>query len=100
MANIQPPSFSVEFQKEVDDFFKNLKKLIKNCPLPKNGMISFTQMHRRKTNKWIADQLLISPAAFSIMTKNEKNKKSNIKTLEKAAFALNCDLFYCLIPKE
>ena len=100
MANISPPPFSPEYKKEVDDFFASLKKVLKNSPVPTAGVISFTRHYRRKTGKWLADQLHISPPAFHTMTENEKERKSNLKTLEKTAYALNCDLIYLLVPKD
>jgi len=92
--------FSPELQQEVKSFLTELKSLMKKAPIPTSGVIDFMQIYRKKSSKDIYSKIEMSPSSFNILKNNELNHKSNITTLKKMAYGLNCEFVYFFVPKD
>lgn len=67
---------------------------------PQEGWIRFFRSVLSLSSYKLAERLTVSQARISNAEKAEINKSISLKTLEKIANALNCDLYYCFVPKE
>lgn len=66
---------------------------------PKSGWIKAIRESLGMTTAQLAQRLGVAPAAVAKLEKNERLKTTTLKTLEKAAQALNCRLVYAVIPE-
>jgi len=71
-----------------------------NFHFPKNGWVKTIREILSITSYQLANKLNISQASLIRLEQREKNKSLTLKSLEKAASALNCRVEYILIPEK
>jgi predicted DNA-binding mobile mystery protein A len=69
-------------------------------PIPQKGWIKFFREILSMSSRQLGDRMGISQSRVSELEKGETEKTVKLKTLEKAAEALNCDLYYVLLPRH
>ena len=86
-------------RRQLDKAFNELKKFALPA-LPKNGWIAEVRTLLQMTSSQLAQRVGVSQPVISLFEKSERQKKITLKSLEKIASALECDLYYVLIPKK
>ena len=72
-----------------------------NLPLvPKQGWVRTVREALGMTVDALATRLSITPTAVRKMEKSEMNETISLKTLQRAAEALDCEIKYALVPKN
>jgi predicted DNA-binding mobile mystery protein A len=82
-----------------------LDKVLANCSStlpanPKRGWIAEIRDLLQMTSAQLARRLGVTQSVVSALEKSERNKTISVKSLEKAANALECDLYITLIPRK
>ena len=66
---------------------------------PKKGWIAEIRTVLGMRANQLSHKLGVDPSTVSFMEKSERNKTITLSSLERAANALNCDLYYSFIPR-
>ena len=74
-------------------------KLVNRFSVPEDGWIALARSMLGITKAQLAKKLKISPQRLGVIEKGEKGKTVKLKTLVKVANELNCNLYYCFVPK-
>jgi predicted DNA-binding mobile mystery protein A len=84
-----------------DNFYKSALNLKQHLiPIPKSGWIKKIRTLMSMKSAQLANKLEINQSAVSQLERSEIEKNITLKSLEKVADALNCDLYYALIPRQ
>ena len=75
-------------------------KTIHTFILPKNGWIKPIRNVLGITKSQLAKKMNVTAQRLGVIEKGEREQTIKIRTLEKVAKALNCNLFYCFIPNQ
>ncbi len=84
---------------QMDDSLKQFKGLGK-AKRPPRGWIRAIRVAIGMSGPQLADRLGISPPGVFAMEKSETEEKITLKTLNRAAEALDCTVVYALIPNS
>lgn len=84
---------------QMDDTFKRFKKL-GEINRPTRGWIRAIRQTIGMSGPQLASRLGISPPGVYSMEESEANYKITLKTLNKAAEALDCTVVYALLPNN
>ena len=82
----------------LDSHFAAVKDRLR--PPPKRGWIAEIRTALLMTTAQLARRLKIPQSNVSIFEKAERNKTITLRSLERIAEALDCDLHYVLVPKR
>jgi DNA-binding Xre family transcriptional regulator len=69
-------------------------------PRPRDGWIAEIRSLLLMTSSQLARRVGVSQSVISNLQKSEREKTITLKSLEKVANALECELVYVLIPKK
>jgi predicted DNA-binding mobile mystery protein A len=69
-------------------------------PVPKKGWIRFFRDLLSMTSSQLGSRIGVTQSRITELEKAELNKSTTLKSLENAANALNCDLYYAFVPRE
>ena len=75
-------------------------KLYANAPLPKRGYIREIRTALQMPNKVLAERLSITPSALTQLELSETRGTISLKTLARAAEALDCEFVYAFVPRK
>jgi predicted DNA-binding mobile mystery protein A len=85
-------------RQNIDSLIKQVKKELMKPP--KIGWISAVRKAMQMTTTQLAKRLHVAQSVVSNYEKAERHKSITLRTLEKVADALNCDLHYVLVPRK
>ncbi len=84
-----------------DNFYSATLSLRQHLlPIPKSGWIKKIRKLLCMKSNQLAKKMQINQSAVSQLERSEIEKNITLKSLEKAADALNCDLYYAFIPRQ
>lgn len=91
--------FKKMMRNQVQGDLNNPIELI-NKPTPKDGWLKVIRQALGMTTYQLAKRLNRSQSNIAAMERREKMKTISLESLELAAKAMHCRLFYCLIPEK
>ena len=85
--------------KQLDTRLNRFRVMTQN-PIPENGWLREIRETLSMSARQLASRVGISQATLAKIEKGEIEKTVSLKTLNRIAVALECELVYALIPKE
>lgn len=67
---------------------------------PRRGWIREWRQARSITNAELSRRLKVSPARVSVLERDEARQAVTLKTMQRAANALDCEFIYALVPRQ
>lgn len=85
-------------RRQLDDGIKAIKNILPI--IPQKGWIAEIRSLLGITSTQLAKRIGISQASLSSLEKSEVKKTISLSSLERVAKVLDCEVYYCLIPKD
>lgn len=84
---------------QLDGLFSEVRRALAAFKIPRKGWIREVRQSLGMTTEQLAKRLTVSqPTAFGL-EKSEQDGTITLRSLERAARALNCELVYMLLPR-
>ncbi len=93
------PEHKIIIREQLEATLNLVSKAAKTCR-PQKGWIRAVREALGMSGKQFANRLGVKPPRITALEKDEMTGAVTIKKMQEAANALDCDLFYALIPRE